>query len=122
MLMLGAPPQEAKWPEAGIALDLIPLPEDKDQEFVAATITEVRDDNDKLINIKRDTPRYAQLVGNYCIKGWRGVVDAKKKPLKCTEKNINDFMLIDVAQAFVFSKVKGLALRVIKETEEAKND
>jgi len=122
MLMLGAPSQVAKWPQAGIELDLISLPEDKDQEFIAETTTEVRDEEGKLINIKRDIAKYGQLVGNYCIKGWRGVVDRKKKPLRCTEKNINEFMLIGVAQDFVFGKIKGLSLIVIKESQAAKKD
>jgi len=120
MLMLGAPAQKVEWPEAGISLNLIPLPEDKDQEFVKETQIEVRDDSGKLINIERDVAKYAQLVGNYCIKSWNGVVDAKKKPLKSTSKNINDFMLIDMASNFVFGKVKGLSLLIAKETEAAK--
>ncbi|MDT8382995.1 MAG: hypothetical protein RRB22_01115 [Gammaproteobacteria bacterium] len=122
MLMLGAPPQKKDWPEAGISLDLLPLPEDKDQEFIAATMKEVRDDDGKLVNILRDTARYAQLVGNHCIKGWSGVVDAKKKPLKCTEKNIDSFMLIDKASDFVFASVKGLSLHIVNEAEDAKKD
>ncbi|MBI3771469.1 MAG: hypothetical protein HY272_02000 [Gammaproteobacteria bacterium] len=121
MLMLGAPKQEVKWPEAGITLELIPLPEDVDQKLVRETVIEVRDDKGKLTDVKRDVTRYAQLVGKHCIKGWSGVVNAEREPAACTPDAIDQFMLIDVAQTFVFGKVKGLALHLANEVDDAKN-
>lgn len=121
MLMLGAPKQQIAWNAAGITLELVPLTEDKDQEFIRATLTEIRDKDGKLINVQRDVPRYAQLVGCYCIKGWSGVVNAAREPVPCMPEAIDQFMLIDVAQEFVFSRVKGLALHLAQEVADAKN-
>ncbi len=121
MLVLGGIKQRVKWPAAGIWLDLVPLPEDKDQAFVQETMTEVRDDDGKLINIQRDATKYAQLVGRYCIKDWGNVVGDGGVEAHCTPENIDDFMLIGEAQEFVFGKVKGLALYRQQEIEDAGN-
>lgn len=121
MLMLGVPQQQKHWPEAGITLNLIPLPSDVDQQFVRETLTEVRDDKGNLIDIKRDIPGYAQRVGRYCIKGWAGVVNAEREPLPCTPEAIDQFMLIEPAQNYVFAQVKGLSLYVVHEVDAAKN-
>lgn len=121
MLVLGGRKQTAKWDEAGVELDLVPLTADKDQEFVEQTITEVRDGDGKLVTIRRDHARYAQLVGRHCIQGWRGVVDEAGNAVECTPESIDRFMLIDQAQAFVFSRVKGLAIHLAEEVEAGKN-
>ncbi len=122
MLILGAPKQEVKWVEAGVTLELIPMTEDIDQRFIRETLSEVRDDNGKLVDIKRDVVKYAQLVGRHCIKGWSGVVNAEGGPIPCRPEAIDQFMVIDPAQAFVFSKVNGLALHIAKEVDEGKPD
>lgn len=121
MLMVGAPKQRVHWDQAGIWLDLVPLTEDRDQAFIRDTLIEVRDDKGALTNVKRDTVRYAQLVGRHCIKDWGGVLNADKQPLECTPEAIDQFMLIDPAQTFVFSRVKGLALHLADEVTAAKN-
>lgn len=122
MLVVGAHIQKVKWPEANIVLDLLPLTEDVDQGFVEQTISEVRDDDGKLISVKRDSAEYARLVGRHCIKGWSGVVDAEKKPLKCTPEAIGEFMMIEPAQVFVFGKVKSLSMHLHEEKNAAKKD
>ena len=129
MFMLGPPVQAIEWTAAKIVLDLIPLPENVDRQFIKETLKEIRDEKGKVIDVERDINRYAQLVGRYCIKGWRGldkegpgVVDANKQPIECISDAIDEFMLIGPAQNFVFEKVKGLALHVIEEKEKAKKD
>lgn len=129
MFMLGPPIQTIQWTAAKIALDLIPLPEDVDRQYIKDTIKEIRDENGKVIDVERDVNRYAQLVGRHCIKGWSGlgeddpgVVDANKKPIACTPDAIDQFMLIGPAQNFVFEQVKSLALYLIEEKENAKKD
>lgn len=126
MLALNPPPQRCFWKGSGIYLDLIPLPEDVDQEFIANTTTHVMKKG-RIVRIERDSTKYAQLVGCYCIKRWGGVVGYDSNgdvphEVECIDKNINEFMRIDVAQAFVFSKIKGLVLHMVKEIKKAKKD
>ncbi len=121
MLVLGGVKQRVEWSDAGVWLDLVPLPEDADQRYIEQTMTEVRDDDGKLTNIHRDTARYAQLVGRHCIKDWGGVVDADGQPVACTPEAIDDLMRISQAQEFVFSRVKGLALYRRQEIDDAGN-
>lgn len=122
MLMLGAVKQQVKWEEAGISLDLVPLEQDMDARLIEETITEVRDDAGKLMRIKRDSVAYAEGVGIACIKSWSGVVDDSGNPVPCTVENVRRFMRIEVAQNFVFKKVKSLEMYRRDEVDAAKKD
>lgn len=124
MLVLIPTVQRIDWPEAGMTLDLVPLPESKDQEFVKQTMIEVRGHQGELKRMERDSVKYAELVGNHCIKGWTGVVvdPDSDEEAPCTPENINRLMAIDVAQLFVFNQIKGLSLHIKSEDEEAKKD
>lgn len=114
-------PRELHWKAAGVYLTLIPLSQDVDQKFIEETTTQLLDEKGRLTGYKRDTAKYAQLVGRECIKGWRGPKDNNKKPVECTPEAIDAFMLIEPAQDFVIEKVKGLELYLAEELDEAKN-
>ena len=123
MLVLGARIQEVKWQAADITLQLIPLASDVDQRFVEQTTHEVRDEEGKLVALKRDPAAYAKLVGRHCIKGWTGkVVDPEGHPVEFSAEAIDEFMMIEPAQEFVFSRVKSLAMHLHEERAAAKKD
>ncbi len=131
MLYLNAGQQTVKWKEAGIELDLVPLPRDVDQALIEATTERVLDDNGRLVDIKRDVRTYAQKVGRHCIKGWRGlpdkegergpgVIDPDGNAVECTPEAVEQFMLIEPAEEFVFRKVKSLDIHLAAEVSAAK--
>ena len=122
MLVLGYVQTTDVWREAGIEVDLIPLDDDVDRRLLEETTREVRDENGRLIDVRRDVVRYNQLVGRHCIKGWRRVVDAAGKPVECTPKAIDEFMTIEPAARRYVAMVKDLRLRVRDEVEQAKKD
>ena len=122
MLVLGGVKQRVHWQEAGIWLDLVPLPDDVDQRLAQETMTEHRDDEGRLVRIERDATRYAQLVGRHCIKAWGGVVDANGNEVPCSPEAIDEFMRIAPAQDFVFQRIKGLALYRAQELDKAGKD
>ncbi|MDH4274620.1 MAG: hypothetical protein OEW08_06250 [Gammaproteobacteria bacterium] len=120
MLVLGAIKRTVKWLQAGMELDLSPLPEDVNERLLRET-TFHEIDTDGKPKVRRDVARYAQLVGRACIKGWQGAVDPQGALVACTPEAIDQFMLIGPAQDFVFSQVRSLALYVDAEIADAKN-
>ena len=112
-------PTSVIWAAAGITLELLPLTEDVDAELVAETTVYSTEEGQP--RVKRDTAAYAQGIGRHCIKGWTGVVDEKGKPVLCIPAAIDEFMLIEPAQDFVISKVKGLELHLAEQVGEGKN-
>lgn len=123
MLNIGVIQQTVKWHEAGMTLDLVPLPEDVDTKFIEETTTRILDDNGRLKDLKRDLDKYAEKVGLYCIKGWSGAVDGEGEnagEVPCNEENIKRFMKIGPAREYIFSKVKSLKIYLVSEAEEAK--
>ena len=129
------PAKKIDWPEAGIYLELVPLPEDKDAAFVRQCTTTV-DKGKKKGQTKFDAVKYAELVGCHCIKGWgpylddedettqqnKGVVDIDGTVLACTSEAITAFMQITPAQNFVFHHAKSLGLHMVKELGKPKQD
>lgn len=120
-LLLGPCVQSVVWKEANVTLDMVPLAEDVNERFVKETTKARRDEQDKIVGLDRDSARYAELVGQHCIKGWHGVVDEKGKPVPFSEEAVARAMRIGPFQAFVFARVRGLELWLNKETEAAGN-
>lgn len=122
MLILGAAKRTVAWKEAGITLDLVPLDEDVNNRLFEQTTQRVTNDAGQVVDVKRDTERYAQRVGQHCIQGWTGVGARDGSPVECTPEHIAQFMLIEPAQAFVFARVRGLELHLHQEVDAAKKD
>ena len=94
--------------------------EERDQALVDETTERVIDDNGRVTDVKRDVPRYVQLVGRECIRGWEGVTDEAGNVVDCTPEAIDEFMQIQPAREFVLGKVRGLDLWLRGETDAAK--
>ncbi len=50
------------------------------------------------------------------------MADADGNPVPCSPENIDQFMLIEKAQEFVFARVKSLRMHFSEEKAEAKKD
>lgn len=122
MLILGNIRREVEWPEAGVKVVLSPLTEDVDQRLISETTREVRDNAGDLLRINRDVTSYARRVGLHCIKEWSGITNEAGDPTTCTPEAIEQAMLIEPFQEFIFKHVKGIAIYTVKEIEKAKKD
>ena len=121
MLVLDAIVRECEWKAAGITLGISPLPENVDQRFIQETTKQFTDAAGRVIRAERDTATYAQKVGNHCIKSWTGVVNNQGDPVTLTPEAVDQFMLIEPAQQFVFARVKSLKMYLYEETQAAGN-
>ncbi len=119
MLRIGDFTVKTKWEEADIVFTLKPLLEDMDSLFrEQSTEREVK--NDRIVDIKVDQDKYAELVGLHCIKQWTGVVDEREQPAECNDVNIARLMKVGKARDFIMGKVKALQMHVVKEEAQAK--
>lgn len=121
MLIVGGGKRWRPWKEAGARLLLSPLSPGRHAELSAMTTTIVRDDDNKVIDVKRDVAEFARLVGRECVHGWEGIADANKHPLTFSQAAADALMSIGPAEAFVMSEVTGLGMHIEKEVENAGN-
>jgi len=122
MLIIDLRTTHHEWTAAGITLELEPLTEDFDQLFIEKTTERISNDAGHIVDVKKDVQRYAELVGNHCIKSWTGVSDEHGESVPANEGNINRFMRISLAQQFVFSKIKLLQNHLAEEDAAAKKE
>lgn len=131
MLNLNAQKQWVPWPEAGIRLQLSPLTLPLRKKFTTESTVREPDPDDpkgRKMRTRLDLDKFDALVAQECIHGWEGVVSVEGdgdaqviKPIECTPEAKPAFMRIELANAFVYSKIQSLDLFMVKELKAAGN-
>lgn len=131
-MYLGEIERWVEWREGKMELLLAPLDAVDDQAILKSCRVVEREalPNDPpgrptgpVINTYTDYPRRQQLIGQKCLRDWRGEGAPKdfatKSPLTCNERNRAAFMLVQPAADFVILQVQSLSLHLEEETEAA---
>lgn len=129
MLKLNAQHTWVPWPEAGARLLLSPLTLPLRKKLIAeATIQEPdpADPKGKKLRQRVDLDKFDALVAEQCIHGWEGIVsqtgdDGSIEPLGYSKEAAPALMRIEPANAFIYSKIQGLDLFLVKEMKAAGN-
>jgi len=128
MLKLNAQRTWVPWPEAGARLLLSPLTLPTRKKLIAeATVQEPdpADPKGRKMRQRVDLDRFDELVATHCVHGWDGLVSQKEdesiEKLEYSAEAAAALMRIEPANAFIYSKIQGLDLYLVKEMKAAGN-
>lgn len=129
MLKLNAQHTWVPWPEAGARLLLSPLTLPLRKQLIAEATVQEPDPADakgKKLRQRVDLDKFDALVAERCVHGWEGIVsqtgeDGPIEPLAYSKDAAPALMRIEPANAFIYSKIQGLDLFLIKEMKAAGN-
>lgn len=129
MLKLNALNTWVPWPEAGARLLLSPLTLPLRKKLIAEATVQEPDPTDpkgKKLRARVDVEKFDALVAEHCVHGWEGIVcqaveDGPIEPLAYSQDAAPALMRIDPANAFIYSKIQGLDLYLVKEMQAAGN-
>lgn len=131
-MYLGEIERWVDWPEGNMQLLLAPLDAVDDQAILKSCRITERESlpsdppgrpTGAVISTHTDYARRQQLIGQKCLRDWRGAGAprdfATKQPLPCNDRNRDAFMLVQPAADFVILKVQSLSLHLEDEIEAA---
>ena len=129
-LVVGIQSKWIPWPEVGAEILIAPLSPAKKYQFESECRVLERDAQGNVVSARRDVPKYQQLVGRECVKGWRGMerpdgargpglVTAGGAALPYSPEACDAVMTIEPAADFVILHAQGLAIHLQEETAAA---
>lgn len=129
MILIGAVEKWATWEAVGVSFLLSPLSLEDKQACQAAARVQEKDAGGAVVRTYTSTVRYAQLIGQRCIKDWRpakgkqcALVDARtRQPVPYSPGAIDAVMTMESVADWIVSKVESHTLYVETELEAAGN-
>lgn len=129
MLNLNSQRTWVPWPEAGARLLLSPLALPLRKKLIAEATVQEPDPADakgKKLRQRVDMEKFDELVAQHCVHGWEGIVsqngeDGAIEPLPYSKDAAPALMRIEPANVFIYTKIQGLDLYLVKEMKAAGN-
>jgi hypothetical protein len=129
MLNINAQKTWVPWPEAGARLLLSPLTLPLRKKLITeATVQEQDPENpkSKKLRVRVDAEKFDALVAEHCIHGWEGIVsqvgeDGPIETLAYSKEAAPALLRIEPANVFIYTKIQGLDLFLVKEMKAAGN-